>query len=61
MTSGIRLGTPAITTRGFKEAEMVELAGYIARALRSVDDEKELEAIRESVLQLTSHFPLYEA
>ena len=61
VTSGIRLGTPAITTRGFKEAEMVELAGYIARALRSVDDEKELEAIRESVLQLTSRFPLYDA
>ncbi len=40
---------------------MVELAGYIARALRSVDDEKELEAIRESVLQLTSRFPLYDA
>ena len=60
ITSGIRLGTPAVTTRGFKEAEMVELAGYIADALKHHDDEEKLAEIRESVLNLTSRFPLYE-
>jgi len=60
VTSGIRLGTPAVTTRGFKEAEMVELAGYIADALKYHDDKDKLANIRESVLSLTSRFPLYE-
>lgn len=60
ITSGIRLGTPAVTTRGFKEAEMVELAEYIADALKHHDDEAKLGEIRESVLSLTSRFPLYE-
>ncbi len=60
ITSGIRLGTPAVTTRGFKEAEMVELAGYIADALKYHDDESKLEEIRQSVLGLTGRFPLYE-
>lgn len=60
VTSGIRLGTPAVTTRGFKEAEMVELAGYIAQALKYHDNEDKLDEIRASVLKLTSRFPLYE-
>ncbi|MBQ8994119.1 MAG: serine hydroxymethyltransferase, partial [Turicibacter sp.] len=60
ITSGIRLGTPAVTTRGFKEAEMVELAGYIADALKYHDDKAKLANIREAVLSLTSRFPLYE-
>lgn len=60
VTSGIRLGTPAVTTRGFKEAEMVELAGYIVEALKHHDDKEKLETIREAVLSLTSRFPLYE-
>ena len=60
ITSGIRLGTPAVTTRGFKEAEMVELAEYIADALKHHADEAKLGEIRESVLSLTSRFPLYE-
>ena len=60
VTSGIRLGTPAVTTRGFKEAEMVELAGYIADALKNHNDKEKLANIRESVLSLTSRFPLYE-
>jgi len=60
VTSGIRLGTPAVTTRGFKEAEMVELAGYIAQALKYHDNEDKLDEIRASVLNLTSRFPLYE-
>ncbi len=60
VTSGIRLGTPAVTTRGFKETEMVELAGYIADALKHHDDKEKLANIREAVLSLTSRFPLYE-
>ena len=60
VTSGIRLGTPAVTTRGFKEAEMVELAGYIVEALKHHDDKEKIETIREAVLSLTSRFPLYE-
>ena len=60
VTSGIRLGTPAVTTRGFKEAEMVELAGYIADALTYHEDEAKLDEIRQSVLGLTGRFPLYE-
>lgn len=60
ITSGIRLGTPAVTTRGFKEAEMVELAGYIVDALKNHDNKDKLANIRESVLSLTSRFPLYE-
>lgn len=60
VTSGIRLGTPAVTTRGFKEAEMIELAGYIAEALKYHDDEQKLAQIRQSVLGLTGRFPLYE-
>ena len=60
ITSGVRLGTPAVTTRGFKEAEMVELAGYIAEALKNHDDKDKLANIRESVLSLTSRFSLYE-
>ena len=60
VTSGIRLGTPAVTTRGFKEAEMIELAGYIADALKYHEDEEKLAQIRQSVLGLTGRFPLYE-
>lgn len=60
VTSGIRLGTPAVTTRGFKEEEMVELADYIAQALKYHDNEQKLAEIRESVLALTGRFPLYE-
>lgn len=60
ITSGIRLGTPAVTTRGFKEKEMVELATYIAEALKSHEDKDKLANIREAVLPLTSRFPLYE-
>lgn len=59
ITSGIRLGTPAVTTRGFKETEMVKLADFIDRALRNHDNHEELSNIREEVLALTHEFPLY--
>lgn len=59
VTSGIRLGTPALTTRGFKEDEMKTVAKLISRVLNDVDDEKVIEKVRGSVRELTSRFPLY--
>lgn len=58
VTSGIRLGTPAVTTRGFKETEMVQVAEFIDEALRNSDDENKLQEIKEKVLALNAKFPL---
>ncbi len=57
--SGIRLGSPAVTTRGFKEQEMQEVGRLIARVLNNAKDEKNLESVREGVLRLTDKYPLY--
>ncbi len=57
--SGIRLGSPAVTTRGFQEAEMREVASCIAAALRGREDESELDAVRRRVQTLTEKYPLY--
>lgn len=59
VTSGIRVGTPAVTTRGMKENEMKSIAGLINRAIKNVDNESELEKIRIEVKDLCSKFPLY--
>ncbi len=59
VASGIRLGTPALTTRGMKEDEMRRVASLIARALRSREDEAELEKVRREVVELCDGFPLY--
>ncbi len=59
VTSGIRLGTPAITTRGFKEEEIIEIATLIYKALNNHDNETELAKIKEEVLALTSKYPIY--
>lgn len=56
--SGIRLGTPAITTRGMKEKEMLLIAGYINEVFKSLEDEKKLAEIRNSVNRLCQKFPL---
>ncbi|GAB2324490.1 serine hydroxymethyltransferase [Alkalibacterium sp. m-11] len=58
-TSGIRIGTPAVTTRGFKEEECRHVAELIVAALNSKDNEDELDKIRQSVKELTRKFPLY--
>jgi glycine hydroxymethyltransferase len=56
--SGIRVGTPAVTTRGFREPEMDAIAGFIVRALAATDDEEEKEQIRQGVRDLVSRFPV---
>jgi glycine hydroxymethyltransferase len=57
--SGIRLGSPAVTTRGFKEAELREVGACIAQVLRAPAEEGNLEAVRRRVAALTERFPLY--
>jgi glycine hydroxymethyltransferase len=57
--SGIRIGTPALTTRGMREREMRQVAGWIARALEHRSDDRALGRIRGEVLELAERFPLY--
>ena len=59
VTSGLRLGTPAITTRGFGEAETRELSGWIADILDDIDNEETIERVRGQVLELCKRFPVY--
>ncbi len=59
VASGIRLGTPAITTRGMREAEMDLIAGYIVRVLAAPDDERAQTMVKAEVEQLCAKFPLY--
>jgi glycine hydroxymethyltransferase len=57
--SGIRIGTPALTTRGMKEAEMAVIASWIAKALEKRNDDAALDKIRKEVAELANRFPLY--
>lgn len=59
VTSGIRVGTPAVTTRGMKENEMKMIADFINDAVNNFEDDNKLEKIRSDVKQLCSKFPLY--
>jgi glycine hydroxymethyltransferase len=59
VTSGLRIGTPAVTTRGFREAEVTELAGWIADVLEDVGDEAVIERTRQAVLGICRRFPVY--
>ncbi len=58
--SGIRVGTPAVTTRGMKEPEMRQIARWIAEVLNNLEDESVLKRVRSEVEALTEQFPLYE-
>lgn len=60
ITSGIRIGTPAITTRGFKEKEAQQVAEWIITALENPEDSAILKQLNDEVLALTTRFPLYE-
>ena len=57
--SGIRIGTPALTTRGMKEAEMRQIGAWITKALAVRNDDDALDAIRHEVAELADKFPLY--
>ena len=59
VTSGIRIGTPAVTTRGMKENEMVLIADFIVRALSNVGEEAVLRKVADEVRQLCQKFPVY--
>ncbi len=59
VTSGIRVGTPAMTTRGMKEDDMKKIATFIDRVLSNVENEEEINKIREEVKEFTSQFKLF--
>ena len=60
VTSGIRLGTPAITARGFKEDETRQVAQFILTVLVNINDSEKIAQVKEEVLKLTEKFPLYK-
>ena len=60
VTSGIRIGTPAVTTRGFQENEMVQVANLIDNVIQNIQDETIIKNTRNSVSELCNQFPIYE-
>jgi len=59
ITSGLRIGTPAVTTRGFKEAEVEQLAVWICDILDNIHDEVMIKQVRENATALCRQFPVY--
>ena len=59
ITSGLRVGTPAITTRGFKEAEVIELTGWMCDILEDVNNQQVIDRVRGQVAELCARFPVY--
>jgi glycine hydroxymethyltransferase len=59
VTSGVRMGTPAVTTRGFGDTEIRQLGGWIADVLDDIEDAGRVEAVRAQVLELCAAFPVY--
>ncbi|MCL2144747.1 MAG: serine hydroxymethyltransferase [Endomicrobia bacterium] len=60
ITSGIRIGAPAVTTRGMKEAEMVKIGECIVKVLKNISDEKVIEEVKAEMLSLCQSFPIYK-
>jgi glycine hydroxymethyltransferase len=59
VTSGLRMGTPAVTTRGFREAEVQQLTQWIGDVLANIHDEKMLDRVKKDVCELCKRFPVY--
>jgi glycine hydroxymethyltransferase len=59
ITSGVRIGTPAVTTRGMKEDDMAIIAGFINETLTFRDDEEKIGEMQKKIEQFTSKFPLF--
>ena len=59
VTSGLRIGSPAVTTRGFKEAEVAELTGWMCDVLDNIEDEAVIAQVKQKVVELCSRFPVY--
>lgn len=59
VTSGLRIGTPAITSRGFKQAEAKQVANWICDILDNINDEEKIASVKQAVLELTAKFPVY--
>ncbi|RVU29923.1 serine hydroxymethyltransferase [Neptunomonas marina] len=60
VTSGLRIGTPAVTRRGFKEAEVTELTNWICDVLDNINDESVIERVKGQVLDICARFPVYK-
>ena len=60
VTSGIRIGTPALTTRGMGENEMIKIANWISQLIDNPDSTSLIESIHKDVVSLCKEFPLYE-
>ena len=60
VTSGVRIGTPAVTRRGFKEAESCELANWICDVLDNIDDEQAIQTVKQKVLAICHRLPVYQ-
>ena len=60
VTSGIRIGTPAMTTRGFAEQEAIEVTDFICDAIKNRDNKEELERIKNAVVKMCNNFPVYK-
>ena len=61
ITSGVRVGTPAVTTRGMREGEMAQIGDFLARVLADHENAELLSTVRDEVADLCRQFPLYPA
>ncbi|PAM96820.1 serine hydroxymethyltransferase, partial [Flavobacterium sp. IR1] len=61
VTSGIRIGTPAVTTRGLVESDMAKVVDLMDRAITNAENEEELEAVKKEVISMIKERPLFKA